>query len=186
MSVNLLFLNNPPSEEINALFKRQRHNYFCQTKGGHAHKNISRFYCEAEAAIAVLEAKYLQPAVKLPDIQHLIASRSIVINTLLKIHSKICRKLRSSANICSPWRGDFAMDIPREILYTICKHIAERNSHGHTYKETRACVDISIHNIIRKARFVFEFMNAEGVIVPKEEMFQIKIPDQRRRVIGKI
>ena len=109
----------------------------------------------------------------------------MVINTLLKIRSKICRKVRSSANICSSWRGDFAMDIPREIFDIICKHIAERNSHGHTYKETRACVDISIHNI-RKARFAFEYMNAEGVIVPKKEMLQKKIQDQRRRVIGKI
>ena len=174
-SVNLLFSNSPLSEEINALFKRQRHNYFCQTKSGDEHKNISRFYCEAEAAIAVLEAKYLQPAVKLPGIQHLIASRSMVMNTLLKIHSKICRKLRSSANICSPWCGDFTMDIPREIFDIIYKHIVERNSYGHTYKETRACVDISIHSV-RKARFVFEYMNAEGVIVPKEEMFRKKIP----------
>ena len=175
MSVNHLFTNNPPTEEIKVLFKRQRHKYFCQTKSGDAHRNISRFYCEAEAAIAVLEEKYLQPAVKLPGIQHLIAGRSMVVNALRKIHSNICRKLRSSANISSPWRSDFTMDIPREIFDIICKYIVERNSYGHTYKETRACVDISIDNI-RKARFVFEYMNAEGVIMPKVEMFRKKLP----------
>ena len=174
-AVSYLFRNSPPTKEVNALFNRQKHEYFCQTKSSDAHQNISRFYSEAEAALAVLEAKYLKPAVKLPGIQHLVASRSMVINALQKIHSKICRKLRSSANICSPWRGDFTMDIPREIFEIICKHIIQRNSYGHTYKETIACVDISIENI-RKARFVFDYMNAESLILPKEDMFRKGLP----------
>ena len=75
------------------------------------------------------------------------------------------------------------MDIPREIFEIICKHIIQRNSYGHTYKETIACVDISIENI-RKARFVFDYMNAEspaqGRYVPKG------ITNHSRRVIGKV
>ena len=125
-SVSYLFTNSPPTKEVNALFNQQKHEYVCQTKSSDAHQNILQFYSEAEAALAVLEAKYLQPVVKLPGIQYLVASRSMVINALQKIHSKICLKLRSSANICSPWQGDFTMDIPREIFEIICKHIIHK------------------------------------------------------------
>jgi hypothetical protein len=74
------------------------------------------------------------------------------------------------------------MDIPREIFEIICKHIIQRNSYGHTYKETIACVDISIENI-RKARFVFDYMNAESLIL----RHVLKgITNHSRRVIGKV
>lgn len=159
---------------MNEFLSRQKHDYFAQTDRGETHRNISRFYNETEAAVAVLEGKYMQPAINLPGIQHLLTSRGMVVNALQKVHTKICRKLRSSPNLCSPWRGEFTMDIPRETFAIIAEHVIQRNSYGHTYKETAACIDISVENM-RKARFIFNYINAETYIIPKEDMLQKKL-----------
>ena len=53
---------------------------------------------------------------------------------------------------------DFTKDIPKEIFYIIYKHTIQRNSCKD--KETLACIGISIEDI-RKAWFVFDYMNAE-------------------------
>ena len=100
----------------------------------------------------------MQPAVNLPGIQHLVAIRSMIINALQRLQSKICRKLRSSANICLPRRDDFTKDIPKEIFYIIYKHTVQRNSCKD--KETCTCIGILIEDI-GKAQFVFDYMNAE-------------------------
>lgn len=42
------------------------------------------------------------------------------------------------------------------------------------YKETAACIDISVENM-RKARFIFNYINAETYIIPKEDMLQKKL-----------
>ena len=102
----------------------------------------------------------------------------MVVNALQKVHTNICRKLRSSPNFCSPWRSEFTVDIPREIFAIIAEHVIQRSSYAHTYNETAACIDIAVENI-RKARFIFNYFNIERDIIPKEDMLRKKISIKR-------
>ena len=66
------------------------------------------------------------------------------------------------------------MDIAREIFAIIAEHVNQRNSYGHTYKETAAWIDIAMENI-RNARLIFNYSNAKRDIWPKENMLRKKL-----------
>ena len=126
--INVLFKRKPPTIEINRFLSRNKHQYFAQTNKAATHQDISRFYKEIGEAMAILEDKYSsQPPVKRQRIQKLVGTRDM-INTLRKIHLKICRRLRSSPSLATLWRGDFTMDIPKEVFSIIFEEIIKMDT----------------------------------------------------------
>ncbi|KAJ7380574.1 hypothetical protein OS493_009041 [Desmophyllum pertusum] len=165
-----LFRRNPPTREINHFLRRNMHSYLSNTGNPATMHSISRFYNEVEAAIGVLEGKYLHQS-RNSEVQQLVGTQSMVINALKKIHTKVCCRLRPTPNLASPWRGEFTMDIPQEVFNVIAQHIIQRNSYGHQYKETPAVIYIEITDL-KKAVFIFDKMNLESNIIPKEELLK--------------
>lgn len=66
----------------------------------------------------------------------------MVLNALKKIHTKIVSRLRPTTNLTNPWNGEFSLNIPREVFHVLLKHVVQRNSHGHQYKESTAVVNV--------------------------------------------
>ena len=56
----------------------------------------------------------------------------------------------------------------------IAQHIIQRNSYGHQYKESTAVIDIEITDL-KKAVFIFDKMNLEGNVIPKDELLKNKL-----------
>ena len=183
--INVLFKRKPPTIEINRFLSRNKHQYFAQTNKAATHQDISRFYKEIGEAMAILEDKYSsQPPVKRQRIQKLVGTRDMIVNTLRKIHLKICRRLRSSPSLATPWRGDFTMDIPKEVFSIIFEEIIEHNGYGHESKETAACIEVSVTEK-KKAMFIFNHINTEEDIKAKDEMLQKKLKSKGENSLEK-
>ena len=71
--------------------------------------------------------------------------------------------------LSSPWRGDFTVDIPRELFDILSKGAIERNSFGHEVVKTKARVSYRITDI-RKAKFIFSAIKSEGQVLKKNEL----------------
>lgn len=97
--------------------------------------SISKFFNEVEAAVGLLEEKYRDQS-RNREVQQLVGTQSMVINALKKIHEKIARRLRTTPSKATPWKGEFTLDLPREVFRVILNHIIQRNSYGHRYKES--------------------------------------------------
>jgi hypothetical protein len=48
-------------------------------------------------------------------------SQTMIVNILNKINTRIIRRLRKTTRLSSPWRGNFSMEIPRELLDILSK-----------------------------------------------------------------
>ena len=95
-------------------------------------KDISTFYKELGKALVIVEDKYIsEPPHKRQGIQQLVGTRDAIVNTLKKIHVRICCRLRSSPTLSTPWHGDFTMDIPKQKFSVIVGEIINHNGYGH-------------------------------------------------------
>ena len=174
-----VFARNPPSRGINKFLQRNQSDYLSQTEDISMMRSISKFFNEAEAAVGLLEDKYRDQS-RNRQLQQLIGTKSMVINALKKIHTKIIRRLRTTPSMATPWKGDFTLDLPQEVFRVILNHIIQRNSYGHEYKETDAVIDVQFTQL-RKALFVFDKMNLEGDLIIKEELLKKKFPSGEER-----
>ena len=164
-----LFKENPPSREINKVLQQSMGQFMSQTDNATCLRDISRFYSEVEAAVAAIEEKYTTARGR--EVHQLLRSQGMVLRTLKKIHDKISRRLRSTPNIANPWRGDFTIDVPREVFNVISCHVIQSNNFGHQFKETSACIDIAITDE-RKAIFTFNKMNLDGVLISRDDLLR--------------
>lgn len=167
-----LFDRNPPSQEINSFLRRNMHDYLSKTESSATMHSISRFYHEVETAIGMLEQKYVGQS-RNKEIQQLVGTQRMVINALKKIHTKIVSRLRSTPKLSNPWKGEFSLDIPREVFDVILKHIVQRNSYGHECRESTAVVNVEVTRI-NKAVFIFHKMNIEGELIAKDDLLKKK------------
>ena len=157
--INVLFKRNPPRTQINRSLSRNKHDNFAQTNNATTHQDIFRFYKELDEALAILDEKYSsQPPNKRRRIQRLVWTRGMVVNALQRIHLKICRRLRSSPTLATPWRGDFTMDIPTQVFSVIFEEIIKHNGYGHESNETAACIEVNVTEK-KKALFIFHHIN---------------------------
>ena len=163
------FKENPPSREINKLLQQSKGRYTSQTSNTTHLRDISRFYSEVEAAVAAIEQKYTTTRSR--EVHQLLQSQGMVIRTLQKLHNKISRRLRSRPNLANPWRGDFTIDVAREVFNVISCHIIQSNNFGHQFKETSACIDVAITDT-RKALFIFNKMNLDGVLIARDDLLK--------------
>ena len=77
--------------------------------------SISKFFNEVEAAVGLLEEKYRDQS-RNREVQQLVGTQSMVINALKKIHEKIVRRLRTTPSMTTPWKGEFTLDLSREVF----------------------------------------------------------------------
>ena len=172
--INVLFKRKPLTIEINRFLTKNKLEYFAQTNSTATHRDVSEFYTEISKAVAILEEKYTsEPPAKRQCIQKFVGTRDMVVNTLRKIHLKICRRLRSSPSLATPWRADFTMDIPKEVFSVIFEEIIKHNGYGHESKETTSLIEVSV-NEKKKAIFIFNHINVKEDIIGKEELLQKK------------
>ena len=73
--------------------------------------------------------------------------------------------------MATSWKGEFTLDLPREVFQVILNHIIQRNSYGHKYKESDAVIDVELTQL-RKAVFIFDKMNLEGELIAKAELLK--------------
>ena len=106
----------------------------------------------------------------------------MVLRMFKKIHDKIIRRLRSKPSLATPWRGDFTMDVPLEVLEVTLRHIIQSNNFGHRFEETPAYIKVSITDT-RKAVFIFNKMNVDCVIVSRAKLLKrsLGISDELER-----
>lgn len=167
-----LFERNPPSREISSFLRRNMHDYLSQTESSATMHSISRFYHEVEMAIGMLEEKYVGQS-RNKEIQQLVGTQRMVINALKKIHTKIVSRLRPTPNLTNSSNGEFSLDIPREVFDVLLKHIVQRNSYGHQYRESTAVVNVEVTQI-NKAVFIFDKMNIESELIAKDDLLKKK------------
>ena len=132
--------------------------------------SISKFFIEVEAAVGLLEEKYRDQS-RNREVQQLVGTQSMVINALKKIDEKIDGRLHTTASMATPWKGEFTLDLPREVFPVILNHIIQRNSYGHRYKESDAVIDVELTQL-RKAVFIVDKMNLEGDLIAKAELLK--------------
>ena len=132
--------------------------------------SISKFFIEVEAAVGLLEEKYRDQS-RNREVQQLVGTQSMVINALKKIDEKIDGRLHTTASMATPWKGEFTLDLPREVFPVILNHIIQRNSYGHRYKESDAVIDVELTQS-RKAVFIVDKMNLEGDLIAKAELLK--------------
>ena len=132
--------------------------------------SISKFFIEVEAGVELLEEKYRDQS-RNREVQQLVGTQSMVINALKKIHEKIDGRLHTTPSMATPWKGEFTLDLPREVFRVILNHIIQRNSYGHRYKESDAVIDVELTQL-RKAVFIFDKMNLEGDLIAKAELLK--------------
>lgn len=100
-------------------------------------------------------------------------TRPMVARLLSKIHSKIMRRLRPTPNICNPWSGEFTLDVPFEVWNILLAGVICHNSFGHEVLPSPTGVVVTVKMFdIRKARYVFDWQNMDGVIVQKEQLLK--------------
>lgn len=172
-----LWKENPPSREINKLLRQSKGRYMSLTENTTNLRDISRFYSEVEAAITAIERKYTTTRNR--EVQQLLQSQGMVLRTLKKIHVKILRRLRSRPNLANPWKGDFTIDVPQEVFNVLSCHIVQSNNFGHQLKETSGCVNIAITDM-RKAIFIFNKMNLDGVVIFRDHLLKKYFGSSRR------
>ena len=91
-------------------------------------RDISCFFAELNAAVEVIKEKFTTFSGRNRDLQKLIPIQGMVIRTLQKLHEKIIRRLRSKPTLAKPWRGDFTIDVPREVFDLIYQKIVKSNN----------------------------------------------------------
>ena len=170
MAENVFVGLNPPSREIYRFLQRNVHDCLSKTENPAIMSSISKFFNEVEAAVGLLEEKYRDHS-RNREVQQLVGTQSMVINALKKIHEKIVRRLRTTPSMATPWKGEFTLDLPREVFRVILNHIIQRNSYGHRYKESDAVIDVELTQL-RKAVFIFDKMNLEGDLIAKAELLK--------------
>lgn len=174
-----LFMENPPSRQINIFLRQNMKEYLSQTDNPAHLSDISRFYSELEAAVATIEGKYITSRTReLREIQQLVQSQGMVLRTLKKIHDKITRRLRSTPNLAKPWRDNFTIDVPREVFNVILCHIIQNNNIGHEFNETSVYIEITITEL-REAVLIFDFMNLDGVLISRDDLLKKRFGSSR-------
>lgn len=154
------FQEKPQRPALGRFLSHQKHDYFAETMNVKTISDISSFYREVDEAIAVLEEKYCTTPRQRQWMHHLVSTKSMVINTVTKIHSKIIKRLHTTPNLATPWHGDFLMDIPREVFQVILNDVIERNGYGHESKHTPAYSIVTIHEL-KKAVFILKQINGD-------------------------
>lgn len=61
------------------------------------------------------------------------------------------------------------MDVPMEVFAIVSKNIVQHNNFGHKFHETNCCITIEFTDR-RKAVFVFDRLNLEGILIPKKNL----------------
>ena len=170
MAENVFVGPNPPLRGIYRFLQRNVLDCLSQTDNPAIMSSISKFFNEVEAAVGLLEEKYHDQS-RNREVQQPVGTQSMVINALKKIHEKIVRRLRTTSSMATPWKGEFTLDLPREVFPVILNHIIQRNSYGHRYKESDAVIDVELTQL-RKAVFIFDKMNLEGDLIAKAELLK--------------
>jgi hypothetical protein len=93
-----------------------------------------------------------------------------------KLHDGIYRRLRSTPTTASPYFCQFTREVSEEVFGVISNRIIDHNSFGHTTTTTAARVTIVITDK-RKAIYLFNRMNDEGVKVEKNKLLKKNFPD---------
>ena len=145
--------------------------YLCKTEDTAAMGSITSFFREVEKSVEMLEEKYSGSNLdtRYRDLQVLVGTRSMVVRCLKKMHDKVIRRFHQKPSLALPWMGNFTLDVPREIFEIISKNIIQRNTFGHKYHETKCCIIIEFTDR-RKAVFVFDKLNFDGVLIPKKKL----------------
>ena len=115
MAENVFAGLNPPSRGIYRLPQINVYDRLSQTDNPAIMSSISKFFNEVEAAVGLLEEKYRYQS-RTREVQQLVGTQSMVINTLKKIHEKIVRRLRTTPSMATPWKGEFTLDLSREVF----------------------------------------------------------------------
>lgn len=169
-----VFKEKLPSDDLRRHLLKSKLDYMVKTEDPESLRSISAFYRELDECIAVLERKYTTDC-NYKDVEQVVGTKKMVIRCLKKIHSKIYSRLRSTPNLASPWKSNFTMDVSYEVFNVIVKRIVERNSFGHSFKETSACITVNFTDI-RKARFVLDKVNLDGFELTKADLLKKKLP----------
>ena len=96
---------------------------------------------------------------------------------IFKLHASICGRLRATPVTASPYCCSFTREVLQEVFGIISTNIINHNSFGHTSRSTPARVTISIHDK-RKAIYLFNHMNDEGVKVEKDDLLKKVFADE--------
>lgn len=94
-----------------------------------------------------------------------------------KLHNGICKRLRVTPVTSSPYFCCFTREVSREVFHVISEQIINHNSFGHTSTTTAARVNICITDR-RKAIYLFNHMNDEGVLVEKCKLMKKEFKDK--------
>lgn len=116
MAENVFAGLNPPSRGIYRFLQRNVQDCLSQTDNPAIMSSISKYFNEVEAAVGLLEEKYRDQS-RNREVQQLVGTQSMVINTLKKIQEKIVRGLRTTPSMAIPWKGEFTLDLPRRYLW---------------------------------------------------------------------
>lgn len=95
---------------------------------------------------------------------------------LQKLHEGIYRRLRSTPTSSSPYYCSFTREVPKEIFNIMWKRIINNNSFGNTVNKTPCRITITITDK-RKAVYLFNRMNKDGIIIEKEKLLKREFPD---------
>jgi len=94
----------------------------------------------------------------------------MVTKLLKKIHQRIfLLRLKEAPSICHPWQGDFVLDVPEDVFEVLLNKVINRNSFGHTEKETNAFIEVSVTDV-RKIVYILDRQNMEGEVVAKSDI----------------
>lgn len=76
--------------------------------------------------------------------------------------------MHPTPNICKPWHGEFSHDVTLEVWQILLKKVIYHNSFGHevVLSPTGAFTTVNIFHI-RKARYIFNWQNMEGIVVDR-------------------
>jgi len=104
--------------------------------------------------------------------------------TLTKMHESVMRRLRATPTTASPYFGQFSRDVPSEVFDTIREKVLERTSFGLvTVKSTANQVTLEIVDK-RKSVYLFNQMNAGGVVIEKRKLLTKSFPDNSYKLFS--
>ena len=167
------------AETLRPALQRAKSDCLSQVSSGDGIKKVNDFFGELHSALGVLEDKFSQRS-RDRNIQRLLPARGMVARALRKIHAKIIRRLNSRPKLANPWRGEFTVDMPMEVLLGISKDILDRTNFGHEFSETNTQQFYKI-NDFRKALYLFKRMDIDGAEAERENILKKPLNSEMER-----
>ena len=100
-------------------------------------------------------------------------TRPMIARLLNKIHSKIMRRLQQKPNICNPWHGEFNHNVSMEVWNILLAGVICHNSFGHEILSASSGIPTHVKIFdIRKAIYIFDWQNINGVIILKKQLLK--------------